>query len=558
LLALVAFTCAAPVGAEEIFNGRPLRLDEEGKLLSWFEPQSSAYDRAALLPWDFLKNRVPVCPNGLKTYFGYSMFDPVTLQGHALVSSHTPAGLYAMLVQAAIAEYAYSGDRQVIELVSELTNYELAHGLTPDGWEWPRVPYATAQPGALEYGGYDNDHVGGLEADKVGEAGFGFLRLFEVTGEPGYRAAALDCANALAAHVRVGDESHSPWPFRVDAKTGAPIEEYTANVLGAIKLFDELIRLELGDVAGYRHARDLAWTWLFEFPMKNNYWQAYFEDVYPTPNPGQNATQYIAMETARYLLQHPELDPDWRAHAGGLIEWSRARYGVDTAKEKGLQWGAEVMSEQDLDMNKMGSHTSRYASLKALWYEKTGDEVAKQQAFRSFNWASYMCDANGLVSVGVDGNDFWWFSDGYGDYTPHFLAGMASVPEWAPLGEAHLLKSTSVATEVTISSTEVAYSTFDASGSEVLRLPFRPAQVSAGNQQLSLRKDLNAQGYTVEALPSGDFVVRVRRAAASRVRLSAVGGGCSCTQTNGAAGVLSALVVLVVRTNRRRRPLSRI
>ena len=41
--------------------------------------------------------------------------------------------------------------------------------------------------------------------------------------------------------------------------------------------------------------------------------------------------------------------------------------------EKGLQWGAEVLSEQVNDMDKMSSHTARYASVRALWYEVTGD-----------------------------------------------------------------------------------------------------------------------------------------------------------------------------------------
>ena len=47
----------------------------------------------------------------------------------------------------------------------------------------------------------------------------------------------------------------------------------------SIRLLDELIRLEMGDVASYRKAWVLAWSWLLECPMKNNVWSNYFEDV---------------------------------------------------------------------------------------------------------------------------------------------------------------------------------------------------------------------------------------------------------------------------------------
>ena len=97
-------------------------------------------------------------------------------------------------------------------------------------------------------------------------------------------------------------------------------------------------------------------------------------------------------------------------------------------------------------MYKMGSHTARFASVLALWHERTGDPVAREKAFRSFNWASYMCDRRGVVRVGpLEASH--WFSDGYGDYIRHFMVGMGAVPDWAP-GEDHLLRSSSVVTDV--------------------------------------------------------------------------------------------------------------
>jgi hypothetical protein len=67
-----------------------------------------------------------------------------------------------------------------------------------------------------------------------------------------------------------------------------------------------------------------------------------------------------------------------------------------------------------------------------------------------------------------------WFSDGYGDYIRHFMVGMGAVPEWVPQGEDHLVRSSSVVTEVWYETGSVRYRTFDPEGEEVLRLSFTP------------------------------------------------------------------------------------
>jgi hypothetical protein len=151
-----------------------------------------------------------------------------------------------------------------------------------------------------------------------------------------------------------------------------------------------------------------------------------------------------------------------------------------------------------MDMNKMGSHTSRYASILALWSETTGDEAAKEKARLSLTWASYMCRDDGFVHVGPVDQSLW-FSDGYGDYIRHFLAAMGAVPEWAPNGEDHILRSTSQVTKAEYASARVAYTTFDKASTEVLRLSFAPQRVVAGGAALIKRGDLNAPGWAFDA-----------------------------------------------------------
>ena len=519
-LLLVGF--AACLRAEDTLNRHRIVLDSSGKLLSWVTPQDRAYDRVMRLAWDFLLHTVPVESNGLKTFYTYCCMDQNTLRGTRW--PHNPAGLYGMFADSGATYYAYSSDRAVVELVRGLLDYELAHGTTPSTWPWGSVPYASSDPGARDYRGAHSflysrqpavgDGYGVIEPDKVGELGAGYLKFYELTGEARYRDAALACADTLARHVRPGDATHSPWPFRVYAESDIPREEYSSNIIGPVRLFDELVRLNLGDVPAYRRAREIAWAWMMAYPMKNHQWSGYFEDV-PLYEKPENFNQYSAMETARYILLHPELDPAWKAHVADLIAWVEKTFVVDVPKEPAVQWGANAVSEQLGDMNKMGSHTSRYASLNAMWFERTGDVAAKEKAFRSFNWASYMCRENGLVNVGPVDQTIW-FSDGYGDYIRHFMAGLGAVPEWAPSGENHLLRSSSVVRSVSYLPEEIDYQTFDDASMEVLRLNFTPRRVLADGKELPRSTDLTQPGWTFEERGT---VLRVRHADSHTIRI---------------------------------------
>ena len=203
-----------------------------------------------------------------------------------------------------------------------------------------------------------------------------------------------------------------------------------------------------------------------------------------------------------------------------LIGWTKQVFGADTASGSGRQWGATAISEQTVYMEKMGSHTARYAAASALWSQAGGDSAAGEEAYRSFNWASYMCDSGGIVSVAAGSPREFWFSDGYGDYIDHFLAGMGALPEWAPPHESHLLQSSSVITEIDYGSGRVAYRTFDRGSTEELRLTFKPILVSADGRALPLRSDLAGAGYTVDALPGGDWLLRVRHQDAPSVAIT--------------------------------------
>jgi hypothetical protein len=544
MLAGIALLLGPPALRADKLLWHAVRLDKGGKLLSW-AGSDSPYDQIVRSNWEMFKS-IPVQSNGYRTYFTYPEFNGLNDPAQPLFTgrpwAHNPAGLFAMLTDGATLYFAYSGDQTVMDRVREMLDHIMDYGTTDATDSWALVPYSSSDAGDIDYrGGTDTiycdqenqtpcgrgDGVGYLEPDKVGELGCAYLQFYEFTLEKKYLLAALRCADALAAHARPGDQSHSPWPFRVDARTGTRIrEEYTANTIGPIRLFDELLRLKVGHQKTYARARDMAWRWLMTYPVQNQVWTQYFEDVLIYADYRVNRNQYSALETARYLLQHPEMDPQARIHAGQILDWVTHFFAVDSRTmaglhEKGLQWGAEALSEQVNDMDKMSSHTARYASVRALWYEVTGDAGSKERAFRSFNWATYSSREDGLVKTSLDESTGYWFSDGYGDYMRHFLRGMASVPEWAPRGQPHLLRSTSVVRAIRYGGDGIDYLTFDKAAREVLRLRDAPAEVRAGGKILPRVNSLDEgdQGYTVEAIAGGDCAVRVRHERSGDVKI---------------------------------------
>lgn len=263
----------------------------------------------------------------------------------------------------------------------------------------------------------------------------------------------------------------------------------------------------------------LAWGWLYSHqldPHSPAYdrWTGYFEDVSKDQS---DLNQAAPTYTALYLMNLPDpdaVDPGWRSQVGHLISWVKQHFGVgpfDGAtgiNEQGPMYGQNY---QCCSAAGLGSDSSRWAAVNALYYARTREPQAREDAFRSLNYATYFAASNGEVSCcGLDmGPIQYWFSDGYADYLRSFNWAMAAIPSLAPRGQSHLLGSTSVVQRVAYGHDRISYRTFDADATEVLRLAFRPVSVRAGGLALRRETSLGGAGYSVEALSGGGFVVRI-------------------------------------------------
>jgi hypothetical protein len=514
-LALALFLCASMTTGQEPLQvtstvnepaiaGRPVALDSHGKLLPWPMPDSTGYSYSSyfLSQWTILwdqynRQRLPY-------YFCCFDFDRTTFE--LLPEWHwaNSTGYLRAMMQGFVERlYPYTGDARTLEFLQNFVDYELENGLTPDGYAWAQVPYPSANPGSRRYTGWSNHGEDYVEPHVVGEDGYGYLRLYEMTGNTKYLRAAIRCAAALVKNYKPGDERNSPWPYRCFARDGrldggTGMFPYSANVVEPIMLLDELIRLDQGDTASYKKVREGAWVWLMKYPMQNNVWVGYFEDVKASM---ENMNQVIPLEFARYVLLHPEKDADWREHSRKLMEWVK----TTPRWPKYIVHGATVTTEQGSGLKNFccnlpnqccDSHSARLAAVEALYSAKTGDAAYKEAAYRTYNWVTYFQGLSGAAHAPF--SDQWWFTDEFADGPRRMMDAFWAIPEWAPAEESHLLGSLSVVTKIAYGAGSVTYSTFDDDSIDVLRLDFSPDAVTVGGKPVTRRRDLEQQGYTFD------------------------------------------------------------
>lgn len=119
---------------------------------------------------------------------------------------------FAMMLSSWTIYHAFTGDRAVVDDMSEQSGAYLANSLSPAGHAWPHLPY----PCNLK-----------KRADEL-------VTLHKITG-------------TLAAKTQPCDAGPSPMPIRVFTKTGGSQWPYVTKWTPTLRLFDSRLALKEGD-----------------------------------------------------------------------------------------------------------------------------------------------------------------------------------------------------------------------------------------------------------------------------------------------------------------------
>jgi hypothetical protein len=471
----------------------------DGSILPWYSSDpGTSYDTTLLLIWDFWKN-METDSNGLKYYMNHQVWKP----------EHDMRGLGGDQINMALSSwallYAYTGYNEIMEDMRYMADTYLERSLSDSTDSWPFLPYPYNTD--IHSGKFDGDMRNGkgiTQPDKAGSFGYELVNLFKITGDKKYLEAARKIAGTLASHIQKGDSLRSPLPFRVNAATGETgslfdnmgsgkkVEAalYTANWTGTIMLFEEMAKLDTQNSAKYGQSFKTLLDWMQQYPLKTNKWGPFFEDV-----PGWSDTQINAITFAMFILQNPDLFPDWKNEVKGIIEWTYR----ELANREYEKFKVVVMNEQTVYRVPGNSHSSRQASVELMYTRLSGDTTYLANAIRTLNWATY--------TVADDGRNRYirddiWLTDGYGDYVRHYLRAMATMPELAPSSKNRFLGTTSLVTSISYKPEAINYSTYG-SATDVLRLTKKPGKVTCEGIELNESDEVNIEGYKWRLLYGG-------------------------------------------------------
>ena len=513
------------IGKDKHLIYHDIRTDVQGHILPWFDSDPAiAYDHILNLTWTYWKN-IPgywmrKTPN-FKQKYGIQ-FPPLYL----LFRTQDPedlgigGGQFAQMLSSFNLYYDYTGDTAILSNMKFQADWYINHSLSDSLSFWPNLPFP-CNTELLPV--YDGDLVlgkGYTQPDKAGDFGYELAILYKKTGNLNYLKSAVKIANTLASQTKEGDYSHSPLPFKVNTNTGEvgyifgengktkTESVYTSNWTGTLRLFQELIGLGEENTITYQRSFNKILAWMKIYPLKNNRWGPFFEDITLWSDTEMNAGLM-----AQFIMDNPSLFPEWKKEIRGIQDWVLANLGLDYWKQYGLQ----VIGEQTIYKVQGQSHTARHASIELQYAKMSGNQTKVQEAIRQLNWCTYAVDFDGKNKWPHVGTYEIWWSDGYGDYIRHFLRAMAANPSLAP-AKSHILKSTSVLKNVEYSAKRIKYQIFDKSSSELIRLASMPKKVIVDGKNLSEVNFLSEDSWIWQPLNIGG-VMEIRHSSGNQVEI---------------------------------------
>jgi hypothetical protein len=410
---------AAVCSAQTIGNHKAV-YDAHGTLLPWTS-------------WEDALNREMKWYLNCPVEHGYPRFVYMTFMDgdYKPIVRHPdfiPATQNAMGIISYLKYYAWTKKEnpKILQFARAMGDYLVKESLTPDSGKWPRFTRSTGwrekfpQPADC---GSQGDRPYEIEPDKGGIAGYALFLLWEETKDDKYLKQALQNARVLAANMQPADESHSPWPFRVDYRTGEARGPISGNMVYIVRLFDKLIEAGHNE---FTTARETALDWILSTQIPSaakdgSLWCQFFEDHQEL----DNRTSWAPLSLARYLIEKKQaVDDDWQEHAKLLIDFCVRRFTV-------FRSGALMCGEQDYDKEPWGGIASTFGAVLAMYSAATGSPEYKGIAYQNLNYVLYAinddgCPRENALRPGRGG----WQEDAHTDKIHNFMDALAAFPEW--------------------------------------------------------------------------------------------------------------------------------
>ena len=532
VLAGVPFTHfqAAAAGAKAHYYAHDAVVDSRGVIAPWYKGLNGQCDFRVRIAAETLKRYPWTTTNtAIAAYPDYVFSGHWQITSNGIILPKNPGdwangdiGQRSVSVLMGLVDYyRYSSDPAAIAHLTYMGDFLLDYCQTPADHPWPKFPISAPVKGKPYWTCNTN---GMIQLDISANMGQALLRAYQVTGNGRWFEAAKHWGDLFAARCNL-DPNTDPWPRYANPETARwKDNKQTGGVTMILAFLDELIRLgytgQDGQIlkardAGVRYVRDRllpAWT-------VDDTWGRYFWDW---PNPTQNCS--TSADVAGYLINHPRLFSNWRSDARNILTLFLNHSSAAPESGGGVFSGAWAYPE------------SSSCCGRSLWYAPllvggtlaqygvaANDSWARELAYRQMILQTYDIHETGVTEDNIDGGiivNGSWLNIAH----PLPLRWVLTAIGWLPeeLGasrENHLVRSSAVVDSVCYGAGRIDYSTFDAplETTDVLRLSFVPKEITADEQGLHRRHDLDANGYTVRKLSNGDTVVQIRHDGAKRV-----------------------------------------
>jgi hypothetical protein len=535
---IAAFACSAVLRAEDAkppkkYFGHAVVEDRHGVIAPWYKGQNGQCDFRLRISQETLK-RYPWTEPGKSAALGphciYNGFWNIKPDGEITIDyklkdwDNGDVGQRTFgLLLSQVDYYRYSGDPSAIGIIEMTADNVLDNCLTSDDHPWPRFFISCPTKGKAYY---KADPHGFIQIDISAHVGTGMIGAYKITGDERYWEIAKHWADLFAerCNPKPGD---SPWPRYANPEDVPPngvlgawgsANVQTGGVALILRFLDEMIRtgytgkndsLVKARDAGEKYLRDVLLPKWNSDPTFGCYYWDWDNPTY---------TFAVAGFVSQYMMSRPEAFPNWKTDVRNIMSLNFCRTSVNPESLGDVYSGAWAFPESSsCCLTSLQYPITATAAVFAQYAASTGDPWAREIARRQVTLWTYDMHETGVVEDLIGGGVYVaaiWFNCGHTWPFRCLLEHMSWQPELLGASrENHLMRTSSVVTDVRYEKGIIAYKTFDANApcEDVLRLAFAPKSISADGKTLPQRESLSENGYSVKPLPNGDCIVTVRR-----------------------------------------------